>query len=227
VSTLALLTTVGFLWLRLQRHDGLEAVELGRFERQIQRLDAGIPIDAHQQRLLLGMRDRILLANPSIGVEAAYRYSLSILEATKIYPSVPPLLLLSMGLKGSRFEADAVGPDGVVRGFYRIDPTRARMLARALNWEFREEMLLDPDVNTRMAALLLDVLFTEHRDTELVLADYYGGAGAPGLLRTETEAVPPETRRLILEIKDLYEELRAVEEMESGLVSRSSSVADR
>jgi soluble lytic murein transglycosylase-like protein len=201
-----LLGAVGFLLYQTKERDGIAAGNIERFERQVQRLDAGISPESRRQRLALAARDQILLANPKLGLEEAYRYAELLLEATQASASVSPLLLLSMGTVGSGYDPRAIGSDDG-RGLYQIRPTQGRMLVRSLKWEFREEMLLDPEVNTRLAVLLLDVLFTEHGDRKLVLADYYGGAQSAGLLAQSEEDVPPETRLRIHQVSSLYEDL--------------------
>jgi soluble lytic murein transglycosylase-like protein len=207
-ALLLLVGAVAFLLFQTNERDGIAAGNIERFERQIQRLDAGISPETRRQRLVLAARDQILLANPKLGIEEAYRYAELVVETTQDSASVSPLLLLAMGTVGSGYDPTAIGPDDG-RGLYQIRPTQGRMLVRSLKWEYREELLLDPDVNTRLAVVLLDVLFTEHGDLKLVLADYYGGAQSAGLLAQSEEDVPPETRLRIHEVTSLFEDLTA------------------
>jgi hypothetical protein len=207
-ALLLLLGAVGFLLFQTSERDGIAAGNIERFERQVQRLDAGISPETRRQRLVLAARDQILLVNSKLGIEEAYRYAELLVETTQGSASVSPLLLLSMGSVGSGYDPKAIGLDDG-RGLYQIRPTRGRMLARSLKWEYREEMLLDPEVNTRLAVLLLDVLFTEHGELKLVLADYYGGAQSAGLLAQSEEVVPAETRLRIHEVTSLYQDLEA------------------
>lgn len=44
------------------------------------------------------------------------------------------------------------------RGLYQIWPSTGRLLARALDWQFDDGILLDPEKNTEMAAPYLDML---------------------------------------------------------------------
>jgi soluble lytic murein transglycosylase-like protein len=203
-----LLAAVGFLLYQTKERDGIAAGNIERFERQVQRLDAGISPESRRQRLILAARDQILLENPKLTIEEAFRYAELLFEATQGSASVSPLLLLSMGSVGSGFDPQTIGADDG-RGLYQIRPAPGRMLARSLKWEFRDEMLLDPEVNTRLAVLFLDVLFAEHGDLKLVLADYYGGAQSAGLLARNEEDVPAETRLRIHEVNQLYEDLKA------------------
>ncbi|MGH9320043.1 MAG: lytic transglycosylase domain-containing protein [Vicinamibacteria bacterium] len=224
-AILAVLGALGYLFFRLEQRDGIAVQSLERFERRIQGLDAGIPFDSRRQRVLLGMRDRILVANPRIGLHDAYRYAELILEATEPFAAVPPLLLLSMGAVGSEFELDAIGPAGA-RGLYHIRPSTGRMLARSAGWEFREEMLFDPEVNTKLAALHLDILYAEHGDMKLALADYYGGARGAGLLLVSAEEVPRETRLYVREVFELYERLRTELASEGVALEPASAATD-
>ena len=63
----------------------------------LQSLKAGVRFDSTRQQLLLGIRDEILRVNEDVGLGEAYRYAELLTAATDKYPSVDPVLLLSIG----------------------------------------------------------------------------------------------------------------------------------
>ena len=78
----------------------------------MQELKAGVHFGSTRQQLLLGMRDEILRVNEEISLGEAYRIAELLLRATDKYPSVDPVLLLSIGIVESGFERKARKPGG-------------------------------------------------------------------------------------------------------------------
>ncbi|MGH9459975.1 MAG: lytic transglycosylase domain-containing protein [Vicinamibacteria bacterium] len=182
-------------------------VMMSRVESRMQRLDAAVQFDSKRQQMLLGIRDAIMEANPRIGLSDAYRYSDMILKASERYPSLEPLLLLAIGIVESGFDPDAVSAADA-RGLYQIWPSTGRMLARVLDWEYDEEMLFDPEKNTELAALYLDILFSAYNDERLVLAEYNGGPLNAGYLRMGGTLAASETRDYVAKVLDAHEGLK-------------------
>jgi soluble lytic murein transglycosylase-like protein len=180
---------------------------MSRVESRMQRLDSAVQFDSKRQQMLLGIRDSIMEANPRIGLSDAYRYSDMILKASERYPSLEPLFLLAIGIVESGFNPDAVSPADA-RGLYQIWPSTGRMLARVLDWEYNEEMLFDPEKNTELAALYLDILFSAYNDERLVLAEYNGGPLNAGYLRMGGTRAAAETRDYVAKVLDAQEGLK-------------------
>jgi hypothetical protein len=82
-TLLVVLGLLAFLLHRLSQQERKEANQLERFERQLQKLDAGITFDSRRKRLLLGMRDEIVRVNPTIGLHDATRYAEFVLDARR------------------------------------------------------------------------------------------------------------------------------------------------
>lgn len=204
----AFLAAIGLLLQKMSAHERQQTVHLERFERQIQRLDAGLSFDSRRRQLQLGMRDEIMRVNPTIGLHDAYRYAEYVLEASERYPAIPPLLLLSVGEVESGFRPDAVSSKEA-KGLFQIWPSTGRLLARALGWEYRDDLLLDPARNTEMAALYLDILYATYNDPRLVLAEYNGGPRNAGLLRAGDDDVAVETRDYVPKVLAVYDRLRS------------------
>lgn len=172
----------------------------------MQELKAGVHFGSTRQQLLLGMRDEILRINDDISLGEAYRISELLLSATDKYPSVDPVLLLSVGIVESGFESKAKSPADA-RGLYQIWPSTGRMLAAMLGWEYSDEMLYDEYRNTELAALYLDVLMTTYNDVGMALAEYNGGPINAGFYRARSHKTASETRDYVPKVLEQYERL--------------------
>jgi len=186
-----------------QDTDGMMA----RVESRMQRLDSAVHFDSKRQQMLLGVRDAIMEANPRIGLSDAYQYADMVLKASEKYPSLEPLMFLAIGIVESGYDPEAVSAADA-RGLYQIWPSTGRMLARVLGWDYHEDMLFDPEKNTELAALYLDILFSAYNDERLVLAEYNGGPLNAGLLRAGSTRAAAETRAYVAKVLDAHEGLK-------------------
>jgi soluble lytic murein transglycosylase-like protein len=198
--------------LELQNKESASA--LARANRKIQELEASLTFDSSRRQMLLAMRNHILKVNPRVSLADAYRYAELALEASEKYPAVDPLFLLAIGVVESGYDARAKSPANA-RGLYQIWPATGRILVRALGWEYEDEILYDPEVNTQAAAFYLDVLFATYKDPQLVLAEYNGGPLNAGYYRASVKALAAETRHYVPRVLELYERLKA--EFETGV----------
>lgn len=178
-------------------------------------LRASVSSDSVRRHLLLGMRDEILRVNDDISLNEAYRYAETLLEATDKYPSVDPLLLLSIGIVESEFNTRARS-HADARGLYQIWPSTGRMLAGVLGWEYSDEMLYDFYSNTEMAALYLDILMTTYNDLGMTLAEYNGGPINAGYYRAGSRRVATETLDYVPKVLKHYERLTMTLPMAPG-----------
>jgi soluble lytic murein transglycosylase-like protein len=198
--------------LELQNKESASA--LARANRKIQELEASLTFDSSRRQVLLAMRNHILKVNPRVSLADAYRYAQLALEASEKYPAVDPLFLLAIGVVESGYDARAKSPANA-RGLYQIWPATGRILVRALGWEYDDEILYDPEVNTQAAAFYLDVLFATYKDPQLVLAEYNGGPLNAGYYRASVKALAAETRHYVPRVLELYERLKS--EFETGV----------
>jgi soluble lytic murein transglycosylase-like protein len=179
---------------------------LWRTEQRYQSVNAQVSFASDRRRLVLGVRDEILKTRPDLGVAGAYELASMVLDASDKFPSVDPLLLVAIGVVQGKFDTTAVSPTGA-RGLYQLHSTTGRLLARALGWEYSDEMLHDPAKNTEMAACYLDLLLTAYNDVELALAEYSGGPLNAGYFRARLGPLAGETRSYVLQVVEVYERL--------------------
>lgn len=187
---------------------------MGRVEQKIQQLDAGISFDSKRQQMLLGIRDEIMRANTRISLSEAYDYAQLVMSVSEKYPSVDPLMFLSIGIVESAYNPGATSHANA-KGLYQIWPSTGRLLARTLDWEYTEDMLYDPKKNTEMAALYLDILFSAYNDIDMVLAEYNGGPLNAGYFRAGSSRTAAETRDYVYKVKDTH--ARLLNKFEHGI----------
>ena len=208
--TLLLLVAAGTASIALQHIRVInERVEsaLSQVEQKTQQLSSGVRFDSKRQRLLLGIRDEIVRANHRIGISDAYQYAQFVLIASEKYPTIDPLLFLAVGIVESGYNPSATS-HAAAAGLYQIAPTTGRMLARTLSWEYSPEMLYDPQKNTEMAALYLDILLSTHKDVEVVLAEYNGGPRNARYFRAGSSRLAEETRHYVPNVMNVYQRLK-------------------
>jgi hypothetical protein len=198
----------------IERQNQETTVAMARFERKVQQLESGLAFESKRRYLLLGMRDHILKVNPRVSLADAYRYAQLALEASEKYPSVDPLLLLSIGTVESGYDPQATSRSDA-RGLYQIWPSTGRLLLRGLGWNYDESALYDPEKNTQAAALYLDILFSTYSDPQLVLAEYNGGPLNAGYFRAGVGQLAAETRSYVPRVLELQARLK--EQFEKGM----------
>ena len=218
LSCLALLlvTTTALAFYAFHRASSLnEQLQkaLVQMNEKIQRVESSVHFDSKRQQVLLGIRDEIMRANPRIGLNQAYQYSEFLLKACDKYPTVDPTMFLAIGIVESGFNPTATSLANA-RGLYQIWPSTGRMLARMLDWEYTEALLYDPERNTEMAALYLDILFSAYNDPRLVLAEYNGGPLNAGYLRAGSAQAAAETREYVAKVLEVNERVKRA--FESG-----------
>jgi soluble lytic murein transglycosylase-like protein len=172
----------------------------------MQELRSTVDFDSVRRKLLLGMRDQILRVNENLSMSEAYDYAELLLNVTDRYPSVDPIFLLSIGIVESEYDTRARS-HADARGLYQIWPSTGRMLAGMLDWEYKNEMLYDPERNTEMAALYLDILMSTYNDLGLVLAEYNGGPINAGFYRAGSRRIAEETQDYVPKVLAQYKRL--------------------
>ncbi len=181
---------------------------LSALRLEVQQLDAGIRYDSRRRHLMLGIRDEIMRSNPKASLGEAYDYAQLLVTASEKYPSIDPLAFLAIGIVESGYDPMATSRANA-KGLYQIWPSTGRLLARALHWEYRDDMLYDPRVNTEMAALYLDILFSTYNDEKMALAEYNGGPINAGYLRAGSERAATETRDYVEKVTATHEALKS------------------
>jgi hypothetical protein len=203
------LFTIGLAYYAFERARTVEMrllASVAEMKADMSDLRTTVDFEAVRTRLLLGMRDEILRINGKISLGEAHRYAEVLLDVTDKYASVDPVLLLSVGIVESEFDTKAKSNAGA-RGLYQIWPSTGRMLAEMLGWEYKDELLYEPEYNTEMAALYLDVLMTTYNDVGMALAEYNGGPINAGYYRARSGRTAPETQDYVPKVLENYRRL--------------------
>jgi Transglycosylase SLT domain len=205
----------------IDRESQQAATSMAGLERKVQQLESERTFESKRRYLLLGMRDHILKVNPRVSLADAYLYARLAIEAGEKFPSVDPVLLLSIGTVESGFDPQATSHSDA-RGLYQIWPSTGRLLLRSLGWSYDDAALYDPEKNTQAAALYLDVLFATYNDPQLVLAEYNGGPLNAGYFRAHVGALADETRTYVPRVLELYGRLK--DEFAKGMDFRAELI---
>jgi len=209
------LVLLGHYTLRqLDAQNQATSTTIAKLDRKLQMLEAGLDFDSTRRLLILGMRDQILKVNPRVSLADAYSYAQFAVDAADRYPAVDPLFLLAIGTVESGYDP-AARSVADARGLYQIWPATGRLLVRTLGWTYDDETLYDPEKNTQIAALYLDILFATYRDPALVLAEYNGGPLNAGYYRASSRELASETRNYVPRVLAVYERLK--EEFAKGI----------
>jgi soluble lytic murein transglycosylase-like protein len=206
---LLLLLSIGLAWHAFTRaalvQEQVDAT-VKQMNAEMQQLQAAVDFGSVRRQLLLGLRDEIMRVNDSLSLADAYSYAELLLDSTDRYPSVDPVLLLSIGIVESGFDTKARSPADA-RGLYQIWPSTGRMLAGMLDWEYSDDLLYDSARNTEMAALYLDILMTVYNDLGLALAEYNGGPINAGYYRAKSRHTAEETQDYVPKVLAHYDRL--------------------
>ena len=179
-----------------------------RFERKTQWLETTMNFEAKQQHLVQAIQDEILKTNPGLDRGDAYRYARLLQESSNKYPSIDPILFLSIGIIESSYNPLATSHANA-KGLYQIWPATGRLLAQELDWSYSDDMLYDPEKNTALAALYLDMLHSIHKgDIEMVLAEYNGGTRNARFYRQKSSRIAAETSQYVVKGRNVYSRLR-------------------
>jgi soluble lytic murein transglycosylase len=112
------------------------------------------------------------------GYELAYQkpYDEHVKKAASEF-NIDPYLLWALMREESYYKQDAVSRVGAL-GLMQIMPETGKFIASKLKTEFKQEELLEPEVNIRFSAYYLkSLLNTFSGDIDKALASYNGGSG--------------------------------------------------
>jgi len=106
------------------------------------------------------------------------------------------LFMLALQWKESSFRDRIESNMGAI-GLCQIMPATARLLTGFYQMEYSRNSLYDIETNIKLSAKLLDVLYQEYQDPEVVLAGYNGGPWQAYYYRTDKKKLAAETANYI------------------------------
>lgn len=164
-----------------------------------------------RQKKILFMRDIIVeewkRCGWKIEMQKAYIIAETNLIESEKYPYLDPFFILAMQWKESSFADTAVSQMGAL-GLNQIMPATARLLCGFFNMQYNEKQLYDVKTSTKLAAKLLDVLYAQYNDYELVLAAYNGGPWSAFYYKNNDERLAEETANYVPTVMQKFEELK-------------------
>lgn len=109
-----------------------------------------------------------------VDMDDAYQIAESVVKECESYPHIDPFFVISMQNVESSFRKDMVSPMGA-KGVNQIMPSTGRLLCGFFGWSYSDSILYDIKSSTHLAVKLLDVLYADYNNWELILAAYNGG----------------------------------------------------
>jgi len=176
------------------------------------------------------MRDQIIKEWARIGKKSAYvtAFEMAYMIAEKNmreaekFPTLDPLFLLSLQWKESSFKDSVESPMGAI-GLCQIMPSTARLLTGFYQMEYSRESLYNIETNIKLSAKLLDILYQEYKDHEVVLAGYNGGPWQAYYYQKDKTRLASETADYIPKVMGKwkeYQDLLKGYKVESTLVEQ-------
>lgn len=213
-----LLMSAGFYYIYFMFNNEIKRIKIGQQEQYTeaqktnQFLLSTIDWSSRRQKLILFMRDEIVMRRGSIGspihLEKAYLIAENNVYECEKYSSIDPLLLLATQNIESAFVDTVVSPKGAI-GLNQLMPSTARLLCLALNITYRKNILYDIEVNTRLSVRLLDILYAVYEDYEVVLADYNGGPYSAYYYKNEKSKLNSETAKYVPNVMSTYKNYKS------------------
>lgn len=205
-----LLIIAAFFAIKLQI-DNVKDIQIQQQEehrKTNQFLLSTVDWSTRRQRLTLFIRDiivksRLKVKNP-IPLEEAYLIAETDVVESEKYPNVDVLLLLAMQRCESRFNRQAVSSEGAI-GINQLMPSTGRLLCTHFGIEYCDSLLYDIATSTKLAAKLLDILYTTYQRYDLTLADYNGGPYAASYYKNKRSSLPEETAAYVPSVLKTWE----------------------
>ncbi len=179
-----------------------------------------------RQKSILFMRDQIVAewqrCGRDVDLQKAYHIAETNIKECEKYPHLEPLMVLALQWKESSF-IDTIRSQAGAIGLNQIMPATGRLLSGFFQMAYNDKLLYDTETSTKFAAKLLDVLYAQYEDVELVLAAYNGGpwqayyyANQKNKLHEETASYVP----MIIEKWEQYKQSYNIFKLDEDLIKQ-------
>ena len=200
ILAVAVLLKLGFDITHIRQN---QTTQLIKQERTFQFFYSSFNMDLIKQRYVLFMRDKIIERwenlkkyNPKISIdhEKAYRIAEINYREHMKYPYLKdPLFLLALQRIESNFGVDSISPMGA-KGLNQVMEYTAKLVCPLVGLTYSDSLLFDLDANTRIAAKVLEVLYSVYPDYELILVGYNGGGKQIYYYKKANDSLALETK---------------------------------
>jgi hypothetical protein len=219
-SLVGLIIVMSIVW-NTRMHNERVLAEIANIktsqELENQFLMSRITYGEERQRKVLFLRDEILAFWETIPEEKrskdrkydlASAYDLASLNITvsEMFPNVDPFLVASLQKVESGWGVSILSPEGA-KGLNQFMPSTARLICAAMGREYFPGIENDDKSSTEMAAKYLDIMFSEHRDWGISLADYNGGPYSAVYYKRKDSRLSAETKAYVPKVLSTFESL--------------------
>ncbi len=220
IITLAILIlSFGILSLTVIRDMKTQLMETTdiRYEHlleKIQETTAGLTYAEKRKFKIISIRDIIIENSKVVGISEAYKIAEINYNLCEKYEFDIDLLIAIQYVE-SRFDNDAISPVGSI-GINQIYPSTGRLLCRMLDWEYSKKVLQNPEKNTILAVMYLDMLINQYETKEIALAEYNGGPRNAYYYKTKDKRLAEETSNYVKRVVDKYTEIKTIIQGKTG-----------
>lgn len=166
---------------------------------------------AKRTQMILFMRDQIVAEWKRIGYRSgkdiAYVIAETNVEVCQNYDYIDPLIVLAMQNVESSFRRRIVSSAGAV-GLNQLMPATGRLLCGYYGIEYRDTLLTNIQISTRLAVKYMDVLFSQYESWPVMLAAYNGGPYQAHFYMKKKDRLVEETATYVPLVMSKYEEYK-------------------
>lgn len=212
-ATVSFISYMGMNYVKhfMKRGEKIENKLVGledKFSDNFQTISAGITYDQKRKRILLQLRDHMIKENTEITPAQAFIIADINLKYQEQFKRIDAFTLTAIQKVESNYDVKAISSKGAM-GLNQIMPSTGRMLCRIAGWEYSDDVLKDPDKNTYLACIYLDMLYVQHRgDLELMLAEYNGGSASAYYYQNQQAQLNSETKQYIPKVVSIRKSLQ-------------------
>ena len=168
---------------------------------------------SRRTNLILFMRDQIELewkrVKFPVNLDEAYLIAETIVRECENYSYIDPFFVLATQNIESSFNKLAKSKAGA-KGINQFMPSTGRILAGHFGQEYSDSLLYNIKVSTKFAFKLIDILYTQYKEWDLVLADYNGGPYQAYYYKYDKSSLSKETSKYVPDVlnkKVIYDSL--------------------
>lgn len=211
------ITALGYLLNMINKDlSQIREIQNEQFSRHIetnQFLLSTIDWSNRRMKLILFIRNQIVeewkRTGRKVKHDEAYLIAETIVKECENYSYIDPLFVLSTQFIESSFNKRAISEVGAL-GINQIMPTTGKMLAGYFGMEYCDSLLFNISVSTKFAVKLIDFLYSQYNDWEIVLADYNGGPWQAHYYKKNKRKLATETAKFVPNVankKKMYDSL--------------------
>ncbi len=201
-------TSIYFQKQRFEEMTSTQTIQLNKHLETNQFLLSTLDWSTIRQKKILFMRDEIIGEWKRCGIkklnyEKAFTIAETNMNESEKYLHIDPMFLLAVQWQESRF-VDTVKSHMGACGLMQVMPATGRLICGFFHMSYCDSILWRIDINIMLGTKLIDVLYSEYQNLELVLAGYNGGPYQAFYFKTKDKRLEKETKNFVPSILKQY-----------------------